>query len=277
MTTAEDRGIGHCFWSKFLCTLVRRLEEWLLPIRMRLGRKIMYDEQRKIVQVSSRQLIKGPCSQQELEAMQYAASSTSVPLPRIHRTYQLRQGLFIAMDYIRGESLEDLWARLTDEEKRKAVAQVWDSVRQLHACRPPSGLGGMAAASVGGGPVRDGALGVEDDGPAGLGPFVESADFVSVVDERTDFAEFPRQPDQVAFVHADICPRNIIRAADGKLYLIDWEFAGWWPLYWERMKWHFADFPPMPDFIRLMDEFSAEESGKLSHSNGTLDSTRNGG
>lgn len=28
------------------------------------------------------------------------------------------------------------------------------------------------------------------------------------------------------------------------------------------MKWHFADFPPMPDFIHLMDEFSAEESGK---------------
>lgn len=260
----------------------------------------MYDEQRKIVQVSSRQLIKGPCSQQELEAMQYAASSTSVPLPRIHRTYQLRQGLFIAMDYIRGESLEDLWARMTDGEKRKTVAQVWDSVRQLHACRPPSRLGGMAAASVGGGPVRDGALGVEDDGPAGLGPFVESADFVSVLDERTDFAEFSRLPDQVAFVHADICPRNIIRAADGKLYLIDWEFAGWWPLCKHKTKQFRSDFGlgnmlltelqigsassgtlrifrPCRILFVSWTSFPLRSLDKLSNSNGTLDSTRNEG
>ncbi|KAG8418978.1 hypothetical protein J3459_011838 [Metarhizium acridum] len=264
MTAPKDHGARQSFWGKFLRTLMGKLEEWLLPIRMRIGNKIMYDEQRKIVQVSGRKLIKGPCSQQELEAMQYAASRTSVPLPRIHRTYQSRQGLFIAMDYIQGESLEDLWARLTNEEKRKTVAQLWDSHQ------------------LGGGPVRDGALGVEDDGPSGLGPFIDSSDFLSVLDERTDFAEFHRQPDRVGFVHADICPRNIIRTADGKLYLIDWEFAGWWPLCkekspscfdpgnmllksyadWERMKWHFADFPPMPDFISLMDEFSAEESGQ---------------
>lgn len=128
-------------------------------------------------------------------------------------------------------------------------------------CRPPSSLATTVfAASVGGGPIRDGALAVGDDGPSELGPFRDSRDFLGLLNGIPDLTEFDRRPDQVGFVHADICPRNVIRTADGQFYLIDWEFAGWWPLYWERMKWHFADFPPMPDFISLMDEACTQET-----------------
>ncbi|KAG5982536.1 hypothetical protein E4U55_001756 [Claviceps digitariae] len=213
----------------------------------------MYDEQRKIVQISRSQLVKGPCSQQELQAMQYAAAHTSVPVPRIHRIYHLRQGLFISMDYIHGESLKDVWPRLTGPERTKTIAEIWRCLSQLHACRPPSSLGPITAASVGGGPVRDGALRLGEGGPQEMGPFVNADDFAAVVAEKEYFESFDFQPTEIAFVHADICPRNIIRGRDGNLWFIDWEFAGWWPMYWERLKWDFADFPPASDFVRLLN------------------------
>ncbi|KAG6013227.1 hypothetical protein E4U54_006964 [Claviceps lovelessii] len=212
-----------------LRSVKRKLQQRLLPLRMYLGRKIMYVEQRKIVQISRTQLVKGPCSEQELQAMLYAASHTSVPVPRIHRIYRLRQGLFIAMDYIHGESLQHVWPRLTDAEKAQTIRQVWDSLNLLHACRPPSSLGPITAASIGGGPVRDGALHLGECGPQDMGPFLSAADFATVVADRQCVAGFALEPAEVAFVHADICPRNIIRGYDGKLWLIDWEFAGWWP------------------------------------------------
>ncbi|KAI0369520.1 kinase-like protein [Pilatotrama ljubarskyi] len=39
---------------------------------------------------------------------------------------------------------------------------------------------------------------------------------------------------RICFTHADLAPRNIV-VKDGRLAgIIDWEFAGWYPEYWER-------------------------------------------
>ena len=162
--------------------------------------------------------------------MQYAAHHTSIPVPRIRQTYHLRQGLFIAMDYIQGESLQDVWPRLSPAEKTHTIAQIWRCLSQLHACRPPSALGTITAASIGGGPVRDGALSLGESGPQEVGPFIRADDFAAVVADKKHFVGFHLQPTEVAFVHADICPRNIILGRDGNLWFIDWEFAGWWPI-----------------------------------------------
>lgn len=96
--------------------MVYKLEDRILFIHMFFSRKTMHDEQRKIVQVSRKQLIKGPCSRQRLEAMQYAASCT----------HHLRLGLFITMDFIHEKSLENIWPRLSDTEKRKTFHRIYD-------------------------------------------------------------------------------------------------------------------------------------------------------
>ncbi|POR36301.1 Uncharacterized protein TPAR_03501 [Tolypocladium paradoxum] len=189
--------------------------------------------------------------------MEYAAFHTLVYLPRVHRTYQRREGLFIAMDFIQGTLLDTLWPRLDDTEKRDIVIQIWDSVRQLHACRPPASLKDIAVASISGAPIRDGALGVGDGWLENTGPF-RPEDFLELLSEKSAADGFDRNPAHTGFVHADLTPRNIIRTDDGRLCIVDWEFAAWWPLYWECITWHFSDFPPMPDFVNLMDELSGQ-------------------
>ncbi|KAF4587892.1 protein kinase-like protein [Ophiocordyceps camponoti-floridani] len=165
------------------------------------------------------------------------------------------------MDYIQGTQLDHLWPGLDDAARRHVVEKIWRSVKMLHACRPPAELGGVTTASVSGGSVRDGILGVEGSGAISAGPFTSAEDFDDFVKGNEDVEGFPRWPARTGFVHADLTPRNIIVKADGAVCFIDWEFAGWWPLYWERVKWHFTDFPPTPEWVNLMDEISGWARG----------------
>ena len=61
--------------------------------------------------------------------------------------------------------------------------------------------------------------------------------------------------------NADVSPRNIIVRRKGQphfLCMLDWEMSGWLPAYWERVKWHFGDFPPreMGGWVEMMDDVS---------------------
>ena len=151
--------------------IVYKLQDWLLPLRLRLGQKLLYSKDFKIVRVSRSELIKGPCLSQELEAMEYVSANTTICLPRIHRTYTRADGLYIAMDFVRGDRLDDLWPHISDEEKRKLVSQVQEVVAKLHECAPPVALGDVAVASARGGPVSDGAFGIEGHRAMVRGPF----------------------------------------------------------------------------------------------------------
>ncbi|CZT14630.1 uncharacterized protein RCC_00602 [Ramularia collo-cygni] len=50
-----------------------------------------------------------------------------------------------------------------------------------------------------------------------------------------------RVGNRIVFTHADLSPRNII-VRDGRICaLLDWEYSGWYPEYWEYIK--FFDRP----------------------------------
>lgn len=242
----------------------RNLENWLFPLRMALGCKIMSDERRKIVQVSRTELIKGPCSSQELEAMLYVGEHAGaiVSAPAVHRTYQRGDGVYIAMDFVAGERLDHVWLSLSEGEQREVVGQIWGWLCTLRAL---PGIG-MAVSSVDGGGVRDGAI-CQDI----VGPFAHLKGFELMMATSApgldDFKHFwtpPGQAFESCLTHADISPRNIIRCRDGSLSILDWEFAGWWPPYWVYVKWHFSDFPPLPGWTDMLDDVSKEGGNVMS-------------
>ena len=50
-------------------------------------------------------------------------------------------------------------------------------------------------------------------------------------------SELQGTTDGLIFTHADLHPRNILIGEDGGITgIIDWETAGWYPRYWERVK-----------------------------------------
>ena len=230
----------------------------------------MYDANRCVVQISPTQLVKGPCSDQELEALRYVAQHTSVNLPRVRQVVRRRDGWWIVMDFIPGRRLDEAWPGMSGVEKGIVVEELWAMVGELRALPMPEELAGVIAVGSAetGGSVRDGALCTLD----AVGPFEDIGAFQEMLRGNGNLAGFDRlfrnSPEEgdgkdrkselykMVFTHADLCPRNVIRGDDGKLYIIDWEFAGWWPGYWEYVKWHFADFPACPEFVGLLDEVS---------------------
>ena len=71
------------------------------------------------------------------------------------------------------------------------------------------------------------------------------------LDVNRRFAKFPPESEQIVFdsslplvfTHLDINPSNIIVGDDSRVWLIDWEFAGFYPQWFEyvtmRQSWDF--------------------------------------
>ncbi|KAK2794369.1 hypothetical protein FQN52_008728 [Onygenales sp. PD_12] len=197
----------------------------LLQIRLWLGGKIFGPGGPRGTKATRRTPTKGPCEPTGLAAMNYVAKHTSIPIPNIIKTYKHHDALYIEMEYISATSLEKAWLG-----GHLSQAEKEDIVTELASY--VSQLRGLNP------PHRE---------------IVGSADCNACLDYRS------------RFTHADLCPRNIL-VRDGKVCaIIDWEFAGWYPEYWEYTKAHYGQIK-MPDWYAQLgsvmggygDELNAE-------------------
>ena len=128
------------------------------------------------------------------------------------------------------------------------------------------GAGGEASAakamigSCGGGPARDAHHYFDYDG----GPFETEHDFnkfllSTLVDDTPPaisaaLARRLRTDHRVVFTHGDLTLRNIVVRHGRIVALLDWEYAGWYPEYWEYVKflasfWRHGDWRACADDI----------------------------
>jgi len=68
----------------------------------------------------------------------------------------------------------------------------------------------------------------------------------------------------VALCHNDLCPENMVKTRDGKLYLIDWEFAAHNPVAYDLAKIYTKHPDLREDIIAALEYFSKENSSVLS-------------
>lgn len=242
--------------------LISKFEDWVLPVRLYFGHKYMYDELRKVVKIWPNRLVKGPIHESEHEALVYIANHTNIPVPKVRRIYHRKDGLFVERDFVEGEPLDTIWNDLLDKQKRQYIEEVWSQLRELRTHAPPPSLGGVVAASISGGPVKDGIFSTEP-----IGPYRSFEEFHDRLGKNPNELALPPGWDtsdnfrKALLTNADVSPRNIVVCQKGEpssICMIDWECGGWWPVYWERVKWHFCDFPPgeMEGWVEMMDEVS---------------------
>jgi len=189
-------------------------------------------------------MLKGPCEASELEALHFVSQQTSIPVPRVHATYRHHDRLYIEMDYIEGETLDAAWRNyLLPDQKSKVLKKLKGFVEQLRELQPPQPE--FVASAKGEGAV-DYRIGTKP-----FGPYRSHDDFHSVLRGRIPledcskvFAEVvtrchPRKY-RTHFCHADLAPRNIIVRGDEIAAIVDWQFSGWFPEYWEYTKAHYS-------------------------------------
>lgn len=207
---------------------------------------------------------KGPkntawASLNEAYAMMYLARETSIPVPRVHDFFFFRGRktktatyLGYKAQYIKNAvELGHVWDECTPIEQDAILVQLKGYIDELRSLTPP--LQGYVQA-IQGGPAYDHRLGGD------FGPFTDISDMhlmqgipylleTSKVDEnhpehRLAFEHTLRRGKEgsyrIVFSHGDFAPRNVLidRKTHKVAAIVDWEFAGWMPEYWETTRAH---------------------------------------
>ncbi|TRM64548.1 kinase-like domain-containing protein [Schizophyllum amplum] len=158
------------------------------------------------------------------------------------------------MEYIEGKQLLKAWRDLTAEQRihvMRTLADYVDVMRAIPqppapALAPESGWLGSAT----GGAFTDGKV---TRSMVPLGAFCNQGAFndwyYSIfskipVDRLAEVWRATRDDHPIVFTHGDIHMANVLVRVHGEgpedvevVALLDWEQAGWRPLYWEAMKW----------------------------------------
>lgn len=96
-----------------------------------------------------------------------------------------------------------------------------------------------------------------------FGPFETITDFHEFIRRETPLGSWDESVSRVygrpdfyttKYTHGDLCPNNIL-ISNGKITaIINWEFAGWFPEYWEYTKMHYGWRPYRKELYEALDQ-----------------------
>ncbi|KAH9885940.1 protein kinase-like domain-containing protein [Xylariomycetidae sp. FL2044] len=182
----------------------------------------------------------------EAVTMRYVAANTSVPVPHVHCAFVHKGLAYIVMQRVQGITLAKALSTYSQTDLESIFAQLRHMIDDLRSITPPSDT---TVASCVGGSLRDSRIPRHEPR---FGPFKTIQDFhlwlrdgLRPEDHPThernqdwqDFEEMVARQDgpwpAPVFTHGDLNPSNIIVRGDRVVAIIDWEFSGWYPHYWE--------------------------------------------
>lgn len=166
--------------------------------------------------------------------MRFICDKTTVPAPNLYRVipHPTRKDFaYLVMDYIPGTRLDKAWPTLSLWSKVRVAWTLRSYVRQLRRITDtrPGPLGPRAAKCPGNILSQ---LRLQ-------GPFLTAAEVTSFLNARSNLQRhvpIPPQyqrPERLVFTHNDIHMCNVIIGDDGRVWLIDWDWAGFYPEYFE--------------------------------------------
>ncbi|KAM0718393.1 hypothetical protein Q7P37_005463 [Cladosporium fusiforme] len=189
----------------------------------------------------------------EAATMKFVAENTTIPVPKVYCSFVHRGRAFILMERIQGDDIPSAWKRLAEPGRQKVYTQLRGMLQQLRALKPPSGTG---VESCIGGSLHDSRI--KQCHPR-YGPFKTIQEFHFWLREgfqpsdvktrqlsESEYADIEKMVEMqdgpwpvLVFTHADLNPLNILMRDGEVVGIIDWEFAGWLPHYWEfTSAWH---------------------------------------
>ncbi|KAL1847948.1 hypothetical protein Plec18170_008362 [Paecilomyces lecythidis] len=210
-------------------------EEVIAVISKRMGRLVLeYDF--SLVTKSGHAVLPA-----EAEAMKLVSRHTSVPVPEVlFATFRPGYGK-ITMSLIPGSCLEDTWDTLDESAKESICLQTWEFIARLRTIPRPDNLEGLYQCLADGSPSRDAMLADLENPPR---PLMNDSELRARIYERYlhcggrryehELPDMLPRSEHSVFTHADIAPRNIMVDEQNKVTgILDWEWAGWYPDYWE--------------------------------------------
>ncbi|KAI6097844.1 kinase-like domain-containing protein [Pisolithus sp. B1] len=180
----------------------------------------------------------------EANAMQLVFEKTTIPVPRVHRVVKGSQGFLIVMDYIKGQTLAQVWPTFSVWRKFFVAFTLRRYIRQLRRLKgsptaPPGPL------SVQGPQICESPIFGQVQ--SRRGPFSSYSELSAFFNTRCKMAldaegvpeDHPSRKKKfddsgpLVLTHQDLNLRNIMLGDDGRLWIIDWEWSGYYPCWFE--------------------------------------------
>ncbi|CAH0025933.1 unnamed protein product [Clonostachys rhizophaga] len=173
----------------------------------------------------------------EAEALKVAALA-GIPTPLFLEVNTTPEGQSIRMSYVHGESLDTLWPSMTVDQKKDIARQLRVIVEQMRSVAPPATLIGACDGTE----IRDTRVHFTYHSPPCQDEKAFNDYLSAALSEHTPplvreaFTRRLRTYHRVVLTHCDLAPRNIM-VQNWKIQgLVDWEDSGWYPEYWEYVK-----------------------------------------
>ncbi|KAI0795832.1 kinase-like domain-containing protein [Abortiporus biennis] len=160
---------------------------------------------------------------------------TSIPVPEVYQVIESDFGSYLVMEYIKGKTLDTCWSNLSFLRKLSIIWTIRGYISQLRQLRR-SIPGTLDGSTCKGGFFAS----------HGAGPFFSYTDMIRWLNLKlamsSRFFGRPKSPadarpfnasSPLVFTHQDLCLRNIMIGDDATIYILDWEWAGFYPEWFE--------------------------------------------
>nr|XP_023907922.1 uncharacterized protein LOC112019639 [Quercus suber] len=225
--------------------------------------KLQKSTDKAIVRISESLVVKYGLEVQLWEAMnmKFASSIPGVRAPTIHDAWQAEVDdpkdsrhviTYILMDFIPGDLLGDVWSSMDVDARDMVCCQIRDMLKALQ-CPSLTEPG-----PVGGGLSRGFYFTQYDAGPFESRDDIEDwfngrlqvcKDFGRALKNAPDFTG---KFNNLAMCHLDLHTHNIILDSRSQVWIIDWEAAGAYPVFFEEAFLKKTKDRDHPDFIKYL-------------------------
>lgn len=178
--------------------------------------------------------------QDTIEAME-AARQLGVRVPAIKRIVTSNRKTYLIMERIDGVTLEEAWPKLGWFTTIKFALQLRWFVRLLRSLTS-STAGSLLSGECRSFYLEDRFMLPPKSSPAVITSFIQFwTCFTSIGQAMKSAAQdpvpsttfTPVTPNTLVFTHHDLAPRNLLIDRIGQLWILDWDYAGWYPRYFE--------------------------------------------
>jgi Phosphotransferase enzyme family len=171
-------------------------------------------------------------------AMQFIASNTSIPVPKVYCAFERKGITYIVMSRLAGSPIGQNWSRRSDQSKTRLLEQLRNYIQEMRILKPTSGK----VEGVNSSKLYDMRI---PGGIHGFGPFDTIRDFHSFLTSGIKMSpdQFPEVNELIMmyedsqyttrFTHGDLSSANILVERDKVVGIVDWDTCGWYPEYWE--------------------------------------------